>query len=336
MEAPVCSRIVEPIVFATWALALATALLVVISWLQWLNGKREADTRGKRAEEELGVLREQAKALSDQADANRRVAEEMLVARRAANPLELDLEQTEQSANQASFRLRSLRAGAIVHRIEGLLDSRQEVAWSNNYENAYLGGESVLLIQETFPSDRGDRLVVRVTGTPTNGVSQTHEFQFRIDRERHLQPIDPPSTLVVVRLSSSPNDDSLVIKVVNRARGPIQIDRAGFASERVAEPQSWGPLRAWLEHHVPWPATVMASGGTATRPAPPPPLPAMIPAGGSIEVAARIHSVAQQIPNACWAFVQDAWGVVHWTPFPEKVQTVVDQLTREIAHAGEH
>lgn len=79
----------EPIVVATLVLAVVTGVLAFTTWLQ-------GRAMSKRADAEVGVLREQAAALTvsaaalaNSAKATQAMADEMLEARKAERPLDL-------------------------------------------------------------------------------------------------------------------------------------------------------------------------------------------------------------------------------------------------------
>ena len=167
----------DALVFATWGLVLVTGLLVVATIIGIGRGERHA-------ERQLTRLAEQTTALVDAARASRAMADEMLEARRAACPLELDLELAD-DASAGVFGARLTRAsdrGIILLQTE-ILVGRDRLHASDpvGYGNLYLGGSTNAIdLREPFDPHQRDLLILRVTGIPENGLEQSVEFHFRI------------------------------------------------------------------------------------------------------------------------------------------------------------
>jgi hypothetical protein len=178
----------EPIVVATWGLVAATALLVVLTFL---NGRHHTKAEARQ----IAVLEAQAKALSESAQAtaasaaaNQAVADELLEQRKAQNPLELTavLEDGAGDGVMNASVWRAGTAGIIVARAEILAGKeRVPAAEPKFYGNLYLGGGTdKFYLNEPFNRKGHDLIVLRVTGTPENGLEQSREFVYRVTNGR--------------------------------------------------------------------------------------------------------------------------------------------------------
>ena len=179
----------EPIVLATWGLVVVTLLLVVGTFVGIARAERHA--AAQRSE-----LAEQTAALVDGARATQAMADEMLEARRAARPLELDIELAD-DAGAGVFGARLCRAGAlgiILVRSEILVGrDRMPAAEPVGYGNFYLGGSANEIdVHELFDPHGRDLLTLRVTGIPENGLEQAVEFHFRILPSGRFERLSSP------------------------------------------------------------------------------------------------------------------------------------------------
>ena len=174
----------DPLVTATAALALATGLLVITTWLQG-----RAQTR--RADAEVGVLKEQAAALAasaaalaDSAKATQAMADEMLEVRKAEQPLDLEvgLEDGTGAGVFSAGVWRTSGTGVVITRTELLAGKeRLPAAQPTIHGNLYLGGKSNrYFVNEPYDRHGRDLVVLRVTGIPENGVEQSREFLYRV------------------------------------------------------------------------------------------------------------------------------------------------------------
>jgi len=136
----------EPIVLATWGLVAVTALLVFVGWRQGAEARKDAATRAAREDAQLAALREQALALGAAAAAQHAVANEMLEARKAANPLRVVVERDPKAAPgifQARIR-GAFGVATVLHRVaihvgQGPRVPEEPVVVRDN-GNAYLTG----------------------------------------------------------------------------------------------------------------------------------------------------------------------------------------------------
>lgn len=195
----------EPIVLATWGLVLATLLLACVSLLQYLSVRRDVAGTDARSREQLAVLDRQAEALSKSAKASQAMADEMLAARRAANPLLLRVEQRERAMGIFDAVLHNSGDRAeLISRTEILLGSNESAvvvadeAWANLYLAPGGTGQS---IRHAFDVGERDLLTLRVAGRPQDGLEQTREFLFRILPNGTLEDLGqqhwaPPSSEV--------------------------------------------------------------------------------------------------------------------------------------------
>ncbi len=170
----------DPIAIATWGLAGVTLLLVVFSAAQDLMIRRQSKRADERAKEQMALLGRQADALTASAEASQAMADEMLEARKAANPLRIriDKQQLQPGAVTGYFFNDGDRA-EILLRSELLVGS--EAVTDENWGNAYLApGSSGQYFSYRFPVGPSDLLTLRVTGRPQNGLVQSREFLYRI------------------------------------------------------------------------------------------------------------------------------------------------------------
>jgi hypothetical protein len=140
-----------------------------------------------------------AAALSESAKATQAMADEMFEARKSERPLELRAT-LEDGTGPGVFVAKVWRAsseGIVIARAELLAGhDRIEAAQPTTYANQYLGGEyNQFHVNTTYDRQGRDLVVLRVTGTPANGVEQSVEFLFRVLAQDRLEPLssdDPP------------------------------------------------------------------------------------------------------------------------------------------------
>jgi len=178
---------VDPVAIATWGLVAVTALLVLRSYLDDKSHER-------RATAELAVLRQQAdaltasaSALSESARASQAMADEMLEARKAEHPLEVvaQLEEGTAPGRLVASVWRAGTAGIVIARADVLAGSERLMAAAPTmYANQYLGGQTAetqkFYVNSEYARQGKDLIVLRVTGTPENGIEQSREFLYRV------------------------------------------------------------------------------------------------------------------------------------------------------------
>jgi hypothetical protein len=140
---------------ATWGLFAVTGLLVIFSALQTLSIR--ASARASRA-----------------------IVDEMVLARREANPLRLRIDPLHLQVGAIGGYLRTDgdRAEMLV-RSDWLMNGA--VVETTPWENSYLApqGEGQYFHHQ-FKVANGGLLTLRVTGRPEGGLEQTREFWFQI------------------------------------------------------------------------------------------------------------------------------------------------------------
>lgn len=182
----------EPIVIATWGLVVATLTLSIVSWLQYRSIRSQATTVDARDREQMAVLTRQAEALADSAKASQSMADEMLEARRSANPLRLRVELLEPRlpGGFAAFLWNDGDRAEVILHSEILMGG--DVVEPTNWGNLYLEPRGRHPLNFNFEVGRGDLLTFRVTGRPKDGLEQTREFLFRIKPDGSLEDLDQP------------------------------------------------------------------------------------------------------------------------------------------------
>jgi hypothetical protein len=189
----------DPIALATWGLAGVTALLVLFSYRQDRMIRNQSKTADERAKEQMKLLGRQVEALRDSAEASQAMADEMLQARKSANPLRI------------AIRNQSLALGgiggdicndgdrpAVLIRSDLLVGS--EVVAGNDWPQSVLAPGNVgEYFFYRFKVAHADMATLRVTGRPQDGVEQSREFLFRIrpdgTPEDLAAPWEPPKPL---------------------------------------------------------------------------------------------------------------------------------------------
>ena len=189
----------EPIVVATWGLAAATGLLVFVSFLQYKAIRRQADTADVRDRDQMAILTRQTDELAASARASSAMVEEMIEARKAANPLRLAIKDRTQQTNILGGVLYNVGDRAeILLRAELLVgqDVVDSMAWSNCYlrPSTTVGDGQPFRFQ--FPLGASDLVTLRITGRPQDGLEQTREFLFRVTGSGALEDLAerPPRT----------------------------------------------------------------------------------------------------------------------------------------------
>jgi hypothetical protein len=182
----------EPIVVATWGLVVATLSLCVVSYLQYRSIRSQAKIAEERDREQMAVLKRQADALADNAKASQAMADEMLEARRSANPLRLrvELHEPRLSGSFAAFLCNDGDRAEVILRSEVLLGST--LVEPTNWGNLYLEPQGRHPLVSAFPVGSRDLLTLRVTGRPKDGIEQTREFLYRIKPDGTLEDLDEP------------------------------------------------------------------------------------------------------------------------------------------------
>jgi hypothetical protein len=154
----------------------------------------------------VGVLQEQAAALSasaaalaNSAKATQAMADEMLEARRFERPLELEIGLTD-GAGSGVFNARVWRTtgrAIVVSKSEVLAGKERLLASAPIvYGNMYLGGQTNLyFVNQPYDRQGRDLVILRVTGTPENGLEQSIEFLFRVLPSGQLERLTTEAVL---------------------------------------------------------------------------------------------------------------------------------------------
>jgi len=171
---------------------VATLTLSVVSWFQYRSIQSQATTADARDREQMAVLKRQADALVDSAKASQSMADEMLEARRSANPLRLrvELQEPRLPGGFAAFLWNDGDRAEVILHSEMLIGA--EVIEPTNWGNLYLEPRGRHPLNFLFVVGRGDLLTFRVTGRPKDGPEQMREFLFRIRPDGTLEDLDQP------------------------------------------------------------------------------------------------------------------------------------------------
>lgn len=186
----------EPIVLATWGLVVATLVLAVLGalqlWTVYRQGRNQAAAAAEqrqREEAQLTLYGRQAESLSSSAAASRAMATEMRAARIEGNRLLLRFNLHEAAERTIEGAIENMGERAVIVRLlEYTIGEGSEPFLSRLYANQYLAPRDGMFASESFPSDQGDLLIIRVHGRPADGIEQTVEFLFRIGPD--YKPID--------------------------------------------------------------------------------------------------------------------------------------------------
>ncbi len=310
----------EPIVVATWGLVIVTLLLVIATFVGIARAERTASAQRKE-------LTAQTSALVTSAKATQAMADEMLEARRAEHPLELDVELTD-DAQAGVFGARLTRtgpAGIILISSEILVGpDRLPAADLVRYGNFYLGGSAEEVgIHETFERQGRDLLTLRVTGIPENGLEQSVEFYFRILPSGKFERLSAPRHTqgVGVAVAAAVNGPELIVGVTNTGIRPVSVKAVGVTADKV--PPGFTDWRQ-INHR-------RSSGGGIMLADPP--LPVMLDVGApAYEVKAPLSRVKGTLfpRRAEWIWSTDSYGTTRWSPLPDAVADAIAVVSRRV------
>lgn len=185
----------DSLVTATWGLVAVTFLLVAATVVQFFATRRQAQGAAERENRTLDLLATQTAALAASATANQAVADEMLAARKAANPLDLTLEKGELTPGTLHYRIRNQGERPVILATTELLRGQGDsLAWTSvkreRWSNVSLApsGPGHYVYYE-FEVGEGDLLKLVVQGRPQDGLEQSREFLFRIKPDRTLEDL---------------------------------------------------------------------------------------------------------------------------------------------------
>jgi hypothetical protein len=130
-----------------------------------------------------------AEGMTRSAAATQAMAAEMLEARRAANPLELRIEQRDKHGGVLDAIVYNIGGrAAVIQRTE--IESNGLTS-GDNWGNVYLApGGRGQPIRYPYDTSHGDLVTLRLTGRPSDGLEQTREYLFRIQPDGTLEDLD--------------------------------------------------------------------------------------------------------------------------------------------------
>jgi hypothetical protein len=167
--------------------------LAIFAGLQYrtLKGQAANQERATQAlEQQAAALTVSAAALSASAQA---AADEMRIARVAANPIKLSVNLAKQTPGVFNGRLTNqATVGLIVHEIAFAFGKDRIPGVAYGQANLYFNPRGSHPFSAPYDRSGRDLLILRVTGEPENGLLQTNELVFRILPSGHLQALSEP------------------------------------------------------------------------------------------------------------------------------------------------